>query len=218
MTANWERQAEHMVAEQIAARGVRDPQVLLAIRKTPRHLFVPEPYRDEAWADYPLPIGYGQTISQPFIVAYMTELLALPPHARVLEVGTGSGYQAAVLAHLADEVHTIERIPELAEHARHVLRLLNLDHVHVHVGDGSKGLPEFAPYDGILVAAAAPDVPPALLEQLAPGGKLVLPVGSRGFQHLERWIRQPDGNFRREEKDAVAFVPLIGENGWPPAS
>ena len=215
MTANWEEQAERMIAEQIAARGVRDPRVLSAIRKTPRHLFVPEPYRGEAWNDYPLPIGYGQTISQPFIVAYMTELLDLPPHARVLEVGTGSGYQAAVLAHLADEVHTIERIPELAEHARHVLRLLNLDHVHVHVGDGSQGLPEFAPYDGILVAAAAPKAPPALLEQLAPGGKLVLPVGDRGFQRLERWVRQPNDGLRREVKDAVAFVPLIGKDGWP---
>ncbi|NPA92447.1 MAG: protein-L-isoaspartate(D-aspartate) O-methyltransferase [Chloroflexi bacterium] len=214
MAQDWHTQAERMVQEQIAARGVRDPRVLEAMRRVPRHLFVPEAYRSSAYEDHPLPIGHGQTISQPFIVAYMTELLDLPPDAKVLEIGTGSGYQAAVLAHLAREVHTIERFPALAEAAQRRLEALGLDNVTVHVGDGSHGLPEHAPFDGILVAAAAPEVPVALLAQLVEGGHLVIPVGARGMQRLERWTRRADG-FHREVLDAVAFVPLIGAHGWP---
>ncbi len=214
MAEDWREQAERMVRTQIEARGVRDPRVLEAMRRVPRHVFVPDAHRAEAYGDHPLPIGHGQTISQPFIVAYMTESLALAPESKVLEVGTGSGYQAAVLAHVAREVHTIERFPALAAAARARLASLGLGNVTVHVGDGTLGLPEHAPFDGILVAAAAPEVPQALLAQLVEGGRLVLPVGSRGFQHLERWTRQDDG-FRREVLEPVAFVPLIGAQGWP---
>ncbi len=214
MVQDWHTQAEHMVQEQIVARGIRAPRVLEAMRRVPRHLFVPEAYRSSAYEDHPLPIGHGQTISQPFIVAYMTELLDLPPDAKVLEIGTGSGYQAAVLAYLAREVHTIERFPPLAKTAQHRLEVLGFDNVTVHVGDGSHGLPEHAPFDGILVAASAPKVPTALLAQLAEGGRLVIPVGARGMQHLERWTRRENA-FHQEVLDAVAFVPLIGAHGWP---
>ncbi len=210
---NWQELAEQMVRTQIAARGITDERVLEAMRRVPRHIFVPELHRDEAYADYPLPIGHGQTISQPFIVALMCSLLGLQGDEKVLEVGTGSGYQAAVLAHLAREVHTIERIPALAEQAARRLAELGLENVHVHIGDGSLGLPDEAPFDGILVAAAAPRVPQPLLEQLSDGGRLVAPVGSRGWQVLERWTRRGN-SWKREIYDSVAFVPLIGEHGW----
>lgn len=210
---NWQELAERMVQTQIAARGVTDERVLEAMRRVPRHVFVPEPYRDEAYADYPLPIGHGQTISQPFIVALMCSLLGLRGDEKVLEVGTGSGYQAAVLAHLAREVHTIERIPELAQEAARRLAELGLENVRVHIGDGTLGLPEEAPFDGILVAAAAPRVPQPLLEQLSEGGRLVAPVGRRGWQVLERWTRRGNG-WERETYDSVAFVPLVGKHGW----
>ncbi len=204
-----------MVREQIAARGVRDPRVLEAMRRVPRHLFVPEEYREWAYGDGPLPIGVGQTISQPYIVALMTELLAIPPQgARVLEIGTGSGYQTAVLAHLADEVFTIERHAALAAQAGARLHRLGLNNVRVRVGDGTLGWPEHAPYDGILVTAAAPEMPPALLEQVRIGGRIVIPIGRRGGQTLERWTRRED-DFERETIIPVAFVPLVGEQGWP---
>ena len=204
---------ERMVREQIEPRGVTDPRVLDAMRRVPRHLCVPPDYRDLAYSDGPLPIGHGQTISQPYIVAYMTALLRLKGDEKVLEIGTGSGYQAAVLAHLAREVHTVERIPALAEQAAERLRQLGYTNVTVHLGDGTLGLPQFAPYDAILVTAAAPQVPQSLLEQLADGGRLVIPVGSRGVQYLERWLRFGD-EFHRQVLDPVAFVPLIGEEGW----
>lgn len=207
---------ERMVREQIEARGVTDPRVLDAMRRVPRHLFVPPDYRDLAYSDGPLPIGHGQTISQPYIVAYMTALLRLKGDEKVLEIGTGSGYQAAVLAHLAREVHTVERIPALAEQARRRLEALGLTNVTVHISDGTLGLPELAPFDAILVTAAAPKVPQSLLDQLADGGRLVIPVGSRGVQYLERWLRFGD-EFRRQVLDPVAFVPLIGEEGWSSA-
>lgn len=207
---------ERMVQEQIAARGVRDPRVLEAMRRVPRHFFVPEAYRHLAYSDGPLPIGHGQTISQPYIVARMTELLALQGDEKVLEIGTGSGYQAAILAHLAREVHTIERVPELAQQAAERLRALGLTQVTVHQGDGSGGLPEEAPFDAILVTAAAPEVPRPLLAQLRDGGRLVLPVGTRGVQYLERWTRQGK-QYRRERLEPVAFVPLVGEYGWDTA-
>ncbi len=210
---DWRRLADQMVREQILARGVHDERVLQALREVPRHRFVPPALRDQAYADAPLPIGSGQTISQPYIVAYMTALLGLRGDEKVLEVGTGSGYQAAILARLAREVHTIERLPHLAEQARQRLADLGLGNVTVHVGDGSQGLPALAPFDAILVAAAAPAVPQPLLEQLTIGGKLVLPVGSRGFQRLERWLRTPKG-WEREALEPVAFVPLRGEHGW----
>ncbi len=204
---------EAMVEDQIVRRGVYDPRVLEAMRQVPRHCFVQPEYRHLAYADGPLPIGSGQTISQPYIVALMSELLDLKGNEKVLEVGTGSGYQAAVLAHLASEVHTIERHANLAHYATRILEDLNLGQVHVHVGDGSLGLPEFAPYAAIVVTAAAPKAPQALLEQLEQGGRLVLPVGSRGAQFLERWRRQQN-SFVSETIIPVAFVPLVGKQGW----
>lgn len=202
-----------MVADQIARRGIREPRLLKVMEHVPRHCFVPPDELAYAYADGPLPIGQGQTISQPYIVALMTELLELKTEARVLEVGTGSGYQAAVLAELADEVHTVEMLPELMHQAEETLLQLGYQNIHVHLADGSLGWPEAAPYDGILVAASAPDVPPPLLKQLAEGGRLVAPVGSRGFQQLKVWKRK-GGRFTCENDIAVAFVPLRGKYGW----
>lgn len=206
---------ERMVEEQIHARGVRDPRVLDALRRIPRHQFVPTAYRHLAYSDGPLPIGHGQTISQPYIMARMTELLTLTGDEKVLEIGTGSGYQAAVLGLLAREVHTVERIPALAQAAAQRLAELGLSNITVHIGDGSQGWPEHAPYDAILVTAAAPTVPQPLLDQLAEGGRLVIPVGDRGVQYLERWTRRR-GAFQRQRLEPVAFVPLVGEHGFPP--
>jgi protein-L-isoaspartate(D-aspartate) O-methyltransferase len=204
---------ERMVAEQIAARGVRDERVLGALRTLPRHAFLPEDMRSEAYLDTPLPIGSHQTISQPYIVALMTELLCLRGDERVLEVGTGSGYQAALLSLLAKEVFTIERRAELAVRARQVLARLRCTNVEVIIGDGTCGLVAHAPYQGIIVTAAAPHVPQPLLDQLAPGGRLVLPVGEAVSQVLEVWQRTTTG-MQREEVAPVAFVPLIGAHGW----
>ena len=204
---------KRMVDEQITNRGVLDPRLLAVMGSVPRHLFVPVDDLAWAYADGPLPIGHGQTISQPYIVALMTELLQVEPTDRVLEVGTGSGYQAAVLGQLAAEVHTLEVIPELAARAVKTLSGLGFHNILVHAGDGSLGWLESAPYDGILVAAAAPSTPKPLLDQLANGGRLVLPVGSRGFQHLEVW--ELNGReLKCQVKIAVAFVPLRGEYGW----
>lgn len=202
-----------MVAGQITARGVGDPRVLEAMESVPRHRFVPADELAYAYADGPLPIGFGQTISQPFIVALMSEMLALSPTDRVLEVGTGSGYQAAVLGCLAGEVHTIERIPELAERAAGLLVELGYTGVHVHLGDGSLGWPQESPYQAILVAASAPSVPAPLLEQLDEGGRLVLPVGSPGFQRLQVW-KKAGGRCTHQDGLPVAFVPLRGEHGF----
>ena len=204
---------KRMVEEQIAARGVLDPRLLAVMGSVPRHLFIPADDLAWAYADGPMPIGHGQTISQPYIVALMTELLQLEPSDRVLEVGAGSGYQAAVLGQLVREVHTMEVIPELAAQAAKTLADLGYENIHVHVGDGSLGWPEAAPYAGILVAAAAPSIPQPLLDQLADGGRLVLPVGSRGFQYLEVWTRTGQ-EFERQVNLAVSFVPLRGEHGW----
>ncbi|HEX9028654.1 MAG TPA: protein-L-isoaspartate(D-aspartate) O-methyltransferase [Anaerolineales bacterium] len=204
---------QRMVKEQLRERDIDDPRVLEAMSLVPRHVFVPPEHRELAYADGPLPIGANQTISQPYMVALMTQLLELSGDEIVLEVGTGSGYQAAVLAHLARRVHTIERHANLARLAARLLADLGLDNVTVHVGDGSRGLPEFSPYQAILVTAAAPQVPPALLEQLAEAGRLVIPVGGQNGQTLERWVRQGPG-FKREDHGMVAFVPLLGEFGW----
>ncbi|UCF61888.1 MAG: protein-L-isoaspartate(D-aspartate) O-methyltransferase [Anaerolineaceae bacterium] len=204
---------ERMVENQIRSRGIKDERVLEAMATIPRHVFVPSENRHLAYADAPLPIGHRQTISQPFIVALMTELLDLDGDETVLEVGTGSGYQAAILGRLAKRVYSLERIPELAEHARGILRALKVDNVEVLVADGSQGLPEHAPFEGIMVTAAAPRVPVPLKEQLADGGRLVLPVGEQAGQILECWERQGD-DFRRDRVAPVAFVPLVGEHGW----
>jgi protein-L-isoaspartate(D-aspartate) O-methyltransferase len=202
-----------MVEGQISARGILNPNLLTVMKSVPRHRFVPSNEQFWAYTDGPLPISHGQTISQPYIVALMTELLELNSSDRVLEVGTGSGYQAAVLGELTQEVHTIEVIPELAAQAAIILVELGYLNVNVHSGDGSLGWPDAAPYDGILVSAAAPYAPVPLLNQLADGARLVLPVGSRGFQNIEVWKR--NGNdFEHRVDLAVTFVPLRGEHGW----
>jgi len=203
----------YMVQKQIAARGVLDPSLLAVFESVPRHRFVPADELAWAYADGPLPIGHGQTISQPYIVALMTELLQVKSSHHVLEVGTGSGYQAAILGRLANEVETIEVIPDLAASAAGTLADLGYTNVHVHCEDGSLGWPEASPYDGILVAAAAPAAPKPLLDQLKDGGRLVIPVGDRGYQQLEVWQRKGE-EFERQVNLAVAFVPLRGKYGW----
>ncbi|MDD1655055.1 MAG: protein-L-isoaspartate(D-aspartate) O-methyltransferase [Methanomicrobiales archaeon] len=202
-----------MVEYQIAARGVRDPRVLSAMREVPRHLFVPDAQRSAAYDDRPLPIGSGQTISQPYIVALMTELLEPMSGDTVLEIGAGSGYQAAILAKLVSRVVTIERLPEIATSARERLHRLGITSVAVEVGDGTMGFPPEAPYQGILVTAATPEIPAPLLDQLAEGGRLVAPAGGRDVQELIR-VRKQGGELIREYHGAVCFVPLIGEFGW----
>lgn len=209
----YEAERRRMVDEQIAGRDLREPRLLQAMRSVPRHLFVPRSQRHLAYTDGPLPIGGKQTISQPYIVALMTQLLNLKGDENILEVGTGSGYQAAILAHMGRVVHTIERDAELAERAEQALRSLGLDNVHVHLGDGSLGLEAFAPYQAILVTAAAPNTPPALLQQLDEGGRLVIPVGGRFGQNLEKWQRV-GGKLVQDVLVPVAFVPLRGEQGW----
>lgn len=204
---------ETMVLEQIERRGLRNPRLLAAFRKVPRHLFVPVELRDRAYDDGPLPIGKGQTISQPYIVALMTSLLALEGDERVLEIGTGSGYQAAILGEMSKEVHTVERHAGLALRAAEVLSQLGYLNVHVHTGDGSLGWEQAAPYDAIVVTAAAAAPPPPLLNQLAEGGRLVLPVGSRMEQILQVWHKQA-GTFTYENIIPVSFVPLRGQYGW----
>jgi protein-L-isoaspartate(D-aspartate) O-methyltransferase len=197
-----------MVRDQIERRGVRDPGVLDAMTRVPRHLFVPEALRGRAYEDGPLPIGHGQTISQPYIVAFMTEAIRPQPTDRVLEIGTGSGYQAAVLALVAREVISIEILPELGESARSRLRELGYDNVTVRIGDGYAGHPDEAPFDAILVTAAPVEVPPVLLEQLKVGGRMVIPVGDKE-QHLLRLTRTREG-FERENLLPVRFVPMTG--------
>jgi protein-L-isoaspartate(D-aspartate) O-methyltransferase len=207
---------DRMVEYQIAGRGVRDPAVLAAMRAVPRERFVAEGQAAFAYTDGPLPIGEGQTISQPYVVALMTEALRLTPRDRVLEIGTGSGYAAAVLAVIVAEVYTIERLPGLAESARRRLTELGYANVHVRQGDGSLGWPEHAPYDAIVVTAGGPEVPPSLLRQLAIGGRLVMPVGPTPHeQMLVRVIRTGPDAYERESLGEVAFVPLIGAEGWP---
>lgn len=211
--SSYTSQRLRMVRDQIISRGVRDPRVQEAMRQVPRHRFVPREYEGMAYSDGPLPIGQGQTISQPYIVALMSEMLELEGNETVLEVGTGSGYQAAVLAQLAGTVHTIERHTALAEHAEQILLELECRNVFVHLGDGTLGLPRYAPYQAIMVTAASPGVPQPLLDQLADGGRLVIPVGGHGSQMLERWRRQGE-DFDQEQILPVAFVPLRGAHGW----
>ena len=198
-----------MVTEQIRKRGIRDESVLHALTTVPRHLFIPPAYRDHAYDDGPLPIGQGQTISQPYIVALMSERLELSGDERVLEIGTGSGYQAAVLSLLAKQVYSIEIVPELMSSARELLAQLGYDNVTVLLGDGNLGWEKDSPYDAIIVTAAAPRIPPALLEQLAEGGRLVLPVVRGEEQHLLR-LRKRNGRIVEENLGLVRFVPLVG--------
>lgn len=203
-----------MIWSQLRRRGITNARVLRAMREVPRHAFVPPEWWREAYSDHPLPIGNEQTISQPFMVAIMTQSLALQGHERVLEVGTGSGYQAAVLSRLAAHVDSIEYFPALAERARAVLQRLGYTNVEVSVGDGGLGLPASAPYHGILVAAAAPHVPRPLLGQLAEGGRLAIPVGSAKSQELLLITRHGD-DYPQQRSVPCRFVPLLGQEGWP---
>jgi protein-L-isoaspartate(D-aspartate) O-methyltransferase len=207
---------DRMVLEQLAAKGVRDERVLDAMRHVAREAFVPEDLREAAYSDVPLPIGEGQSISQPYIVAAMAEALGLKGDENVLEIGTGSGYAAAVLAHIARVVHSIERIPALARRARETLRRLGYDRVRVIEGDGSLGWGPAAPYDAIVATAEGPCIPPSLRAQLRPGGRLVMPVEDASCgQALVRMVRGDDGNDHVESIQPVRFVPLIGAEGWP---
>lgn len=202
-----------MVAEQIEARGIHDERVLAALRDVPRHHFVPADLRDQAYADRPLAIGEGQTISQPYIVALMTQMLCVQAGDTVLEIGAGSGYQAAILSRLAKTVHSIERVPALARRAQQVLTRCGYHNVIIHCEDGTLGWPEAAPYQAILITAAAPTLPPPLLQQLAEGGRLVLPLGGTGGQTMQIWRRNGD-QMTCEDGIRVAFVPLRGAHGW----
>jgi protein-L-isoaspartate(D-aspartate) O-methyltransferase len=198
-----------LVEEHIENRGIRNPDVLRVIRKVPRHEFVPGEMREFAYEDRPLSIGYGATISQPYIVAAMTELLNPKRHHKVLEIGTGSGYQAAVLANLVRDVYSIEIVPELAKSADDTLRRLGYRNVYVKQGDGYKGWPEQAPFDGIILTAAPPELPQALIDQLRPGGVLVAPVGGNMEQQLIVVEKMPDGRVRRRTVFPVMFVPMV---------
>ena len=202
-----------MVAEQLRGRDIGDERVLRAMERVPRELFVPEDQRERAYDDAALAIAAGQTISQPYMVARICEALRLRGHERVLDVGTGSGYQAAVLAELASEVFTIERIPELAEAARRTLAEAGYGHVQVHVGDGTLGLPEHAPFGAIAVAAAAPGIPQKLYDQLVERGRLAVPIGGRRGQQLQVIVRTPEGP-AVVRSVPCRFVPLVGEEGW----
>lgn len=217
MTNDDHRRAA-MVERDIAGRGITDARVLAAMRAVPREHFVPADLRQRAFDDRPLPIGNAQTISQPYIVALMAQALQLQGDEHVLEIGTGSGYGAAVLARLCRHVDTVERISDLADRARQQLADLGVTNVDVHGGDGTLGWPAAAPFDAIVVTAGGPSVPPALQAQLAPGGRLVMPVGAQhGGQDLLRLTRSGGDDFRTESLCGVAFVPLLGAQGWPEA-
>ena len=204
-----------MIEEHLLGRDIRDPAVIRAMREVPREEFVPEELADYAYEDYPLPIGEDQTISQPYIVAYMTEALELSATDRVLEIGTGSGYAAAVLGRIAATVHTVERIPSLARTARQRLEMLGYGNIHVHEGDGTLGWPDNAPYNAIVVTAGAPQVPEQLMVQLAVHGRLVIPVGpTLTVQTLVRVRRISEDDYRHEALCGVRFVPLVGIDGW----
>jgi protein-L-isoaspartate(D-aspartate) O-methyltransferase len=209
-TSPFASEREAMVRFQIEARGVKDTAVLAALRRVPRHEFVPADVRTQAYADHPLPIGERQTISQPYIVGFMTELLQVKPGQRVLEIGTGSGYQAAVLAELNADVYTIEIVEKLAATARAVLQRLGYEKVRVRAGDGYQGWPDAAPFDRIIVTAAPPQVPQPLIDQLKPGGRLVVPEGVQD-QDLVLYTKTADGKLRREQVLPVRFVPMTGQ-------
>jgi protein-L-isoaspartate(D-aspartate) O-methyltransferase len=207
----WARPRARMVEDQIAARGVADPRVLEAMRKVPRHELVPEEVRDQAYEDHPLPIGYDQTISQPYIVAVMTEAARLGPGDKVLEVGTGSGYQAAVLAELGAEVYSIEIVEPLATRTAGDLERIGYGRIHLRTGDGYRGWPEAAPFDAVIVTAAPPEVPRPLIDQLAVGGRLVIPVGDDGAVQELRVITRTEDGATTETLFQVRFVPMTGE-------
>ncbi|HET7220521.1 MAG TPA: protein-L-isoaspartate(D-aspartate) O-methyltransferase [Vicinamibacterales bacterium] len=207
--ADWPRARAEMVATQLRNRDIVDARVLAAMERVERHRFVPETERGDAYGDYPVPIGYGQTISQPYIVAFMTQAVNVQPNHRVLEIGTGSGYQAAVLAELAQDVYTIEIVPELGTRARMTLETLGYKNVHVRIGNGYLGWPEHAPYDRIIVTAAPDDIPPALIEQLRVGGLMAIPVGS--VEQELRILRRRDRGLETISTLPVRFVPMVGK-------
>ncbi len=211
--SEWKHERERMVEEDIVKRGVKDTRVIQAMKKVPRHLFIDKTYYHQAYNDYPLPIGQNQTISQPYMVASMTELLELKGDERVLEIGTGSGYQTAILALLCSKVYSVERISELTKKARLTLKQLGFSNINLIVRDGSLGWPEFAPYNGIIVTAGAPEIPNALIEQLANNGRMVIPVGNEACQTLN-YVEKHKGRIYRKEFFGCAFVPLVGKGGW----
>jgi protein-L-isoaspartate(D-aspartate) O-methyltransferase len=213
MVDKYKHLREWMVESQIVERGIRDKRVIEVMKKVPRHLFVPEDIIESAYDDRALPIGYGQTISQPYIVALMTELLELKGDNKVLEIGTGSGYQAAILAELVKEVYTIERVEPLAEEAKRRFEKLGLKNIKVYVKDGTEGLPDESPFDKIIITAATPDIPQPLVEQLKEGGIIVAPVGERYSQYMLKAIKKGK-ELERSYLIPVAFVPLIGRYGW----
>jgi len=202
-----------MVDEQIIARGIKDPRVIDTMREISRHLFVEEALQGQAYNDYPLPIGHGQTISQPYMVALMTEALELKGHEKVLEIGTGSGYQTAILAKLAEKIYSIERITDLAARARKILDQMNCYNVEIKIFDGTYGWKDKSPFDGIMVTAGAPEIPQPLIDQLAPGGRMVIPVGEAGLQDLFQVIRT-EGELIEKNLGGCRFVKLIGQYGW----
>ncbi len=210
---DFEIAREHMVARDLRPKGIHDPRVLKAIGKVPRHLFVDEALWDQAYGDYPLPIGYGQTISQPYIVAIMTQELGLKGQERVLEIGTGSGYQTAVLAELAKAVFSVERISALLSKARRILDKLGYSNVHLKLDDGTWGWKDHAPFDAILVAAASPQIPQPLVDQLKDPGIMLIPVGDEYSQTLVKLIKE-GGRIYQEEMGGVRFVKLVGDHGW----
>jgi len=210
---NFARKRNQMVRDQIEARGIHNERLLEAFRKVPRHLFVEEALQNQAYEDYPLPIGDGQTISQPYMVAIMIDALQLTGKENILEIGTGSGYQTALLAELGEEVYSIERIPSLAHRAITILNRMGYYNVTIRIGDGTFGWPEKAPFDAIIVSAGAPEVPEVLKGQLAVGGRLVIPVGTQSMQNLFRVTHTPEG-FKTENLGGCTFVKLIGRYGW----
>lgn len=213
MSEPYRVERERMVEKQLKKRGIHNSQLLEAFRKVPRHQFVPRNLRAEAYTDGPLPIGEGQTISQPYMTAIMTQSAEVVPGDRVLEIGTGSGYQSAILAELGTEVYTIERVPELFEQAREACRQLDYDKIHARLANGTLGWEEEAPFDVILVTAGAPEIPGPLLEQLAIGGRLVIPL-EEGYSQVLYVVRRTPEGFHRERGERCTFVPLIGEHAW----
>ncbi len=214
MQNSYEAQRKNMVEMQIRRRGIIDPATLQAMQEVPRHLFVPENLRPYAYDDGPLPVGSGQTISQPYIVALMTQAAEIAPGSIFLEIGTGSGYAAAIASRLAKEVYTIERIPALTEQAQVIINQLNYDNIYFKIGDGTLGWPEKGPFDAIVVTAGAPVIPESFLPQLKVGGRVIIPVGDAISQQLWRLRKLPDNTYFREMLEFVRFVPLIGKEGW----
>ncbi len=214
MPDSYAEQRQQMVKEQLMPRGIFDPLVLKSFAKVEREYFIPEDEKSYAYEDGPLPIGEGQTISQPYIVALMTQAAELDEDSIVLEIGTGSGYQAAILSHICRQVYTIERFPDLAESAKKCFQHFGYTNIKSRVGDGTHGWQEHAPYDAIITTAAAPDIPKSLAEQLKIGGRLLIPIGDPLSQKLEKVTRLSEEEFEREVIEYVRFVPLIGEEGW----